>query len=183
MARFCRAECTTWCLILCIIRKYSAEENFLTVVENNSQEIRIRGFDPQHHRRRGSPVYSLELGVGELSRDGDAVLAGLPALVHLDLAIGGAPRESTVNDALPPQAQAGIQRPRRAGRVVLQRSRRCHAGWLHMESNNPDTLVHHEWHLQSFLARFLLIYMFRWNGLLLVYCKCWFYFSTSANLL
>jgi len=63
------------------------------VVENNSQEIRIRGFDPQHHRRRGSPVYSLELGVGELSRDGVAVLAGLPDLVHLDLSIGGAPTE------------------------------------------------------------------------------------------
>ncbi|PUZ75765.1 hypothetical protein GQ55_1G233200 [Panicum hallii var. hallii] len=41
-------------------------------------------------------LYSLELGVGELSRDGVAVLAGLPALVRLDLSIRGAPRESTV---------------------------------------------------------------------------------------
>jgi len=41
-------------------------------------------------------LYSLELGVGELSRDGVAVLAGLPALVRLDLWIRGTPRESTV---------------------------------------------------------------------------------------
>jgi len=41
-------------------------------------------------------IYSLELGVGELSRDGVAVLAGLPALVRLDLSIRGAPMESTV---------------------------------------------------------------------------------------
>jgi len=123
-------------LILCIIRKYSAEENFLTVVENNSQEIRIRGFDPQHHRRRGSPVYSLELGVGELSRDGVAVLAGLPALVHLDLSIGGAPTERA------PSTMPCLHKLKLEFNAL--RSRRCHAGWLHMESNNPDTLVHHE---------------------------------------
>lgn len=41
-------------------------------------------------------LYSLELGVGELSRAGVAILAGLPALVRLDLSIRGAPMESTV---------------------------------------------------------------------------------------
>jgi len=41
-------------------------------------------------------LYSLELGVEEVSRDGVAVLAGLPALVRLDLWIRGTPKESIV---------------------------------------------------------------------------------------
>ncbi|CAN6278620.1 unnamed protein product [Urochloa humidicola] len=39
-------------------------------------------------------LYSLELGIGQLSKEGVAVLAGLPALVRLDLSIRGAPSES-----------------------------------------------------------------------------------------
>nr|CAB3449822.1 unnamed protein product [Digitaria exilis] len=41
-------------------------------------------------------LYSLELGVEEVSRDGVAILAGLPALVRLDLWIRGTPKESIV---------------------------------------------------------------------------------------
>jgi hypothetical protein len=41
-------------------------------------------------------LYSLELGVDKLCREGIAVLAGLPALVRLDLSIRGVPRESTI---------------------------------------------------------------------------------------
>ncbi|CAO2038296.1 unnamed protein product [Urochloa humidicola] len=39
-------------------------------------------------------LYSLELGIGQLSKEGVAVLAGLPALVRLDLSIRGAPSKS-----------------------------------------------------------------------------------------
>ncbi|XP_062223273.1 disease resistance protein RGA5-like [Phragmites australis] len=41
-------------------------------------------------------LYSLEIGVEELCREGVAVLAGLPALVRLDLWIRAAPREGIV---------------------------------------------------------------------------------------
>nr|CAB3446643.1 unnamed protein product [Digitaria exilis] len=41
-------------------------------------------------------LYSLEFGVEEVSRDGVAILAGLPALVRLDLWIRGTPKESIV---------------------------------------------------------------------------------------
>lgn len=46
-----------------------------------------------HWISRLEKLYSLELGVDQLCREGISVLAGLPALVRLDLSIRGVPRE------------------------------------------------------------------------------------------
>ncbi|TVU29994.1 hypothetical protein EJB05_21594, partial [Eragrostis curvula] len=49
-----------------------------------------------HWVSRLQKLYSLEIGVDQLCREGVAVLAGLPGLVRLDLWIRGVPRESIV---------------------------------------------------------------------------------------